>query len=103
MSVQSEVVGMYELMLSKGASEGTARVVAMALYRELVPDCDYCRAREVVTRVVDTAKSDRPEARRAPPLGARSKRLESPAPRGDDHSSELSDFSTKHRSALQAG
>jgi hypothetical protein len=56
MRVQSEVAMMYELMRWKGASDQTARAVAMALYRELVPDSDESTQQDVVSRAIATAR-----------------------------------------------
>lgn len=52
MSIQSELASMYALMLRKGASEDTARVVATALCRELNPDNDDVAVREGVSRAI---------------------------------------------------
>jgi hypothetical protein len=60
MSVQSEVADMYELMLWKGASKDTARAVATALYRELVPDGGSSED-EVVSRAIATVRVGVPD------------------------------------------
>lgn len=64
MSIQSEVANMYELMRWKGASDETARAVAMVLYRELVPDSDDSTQQDAVARAIATAGSARPPVAR---------------------------------------
>jgi hypothetical protein len=56
MMVSSKLVALYKLMLETGASEETARVVAMALYKELKPNDSECAAREAVSHAVATVK-----------------------------------------------
>lgn len=62
MSIQSELISMYALMLRKGASEDTARVVATALCRELVPDNDEVAIREGVSRAIAATVIAEPHA-----------------------------------------
>ncbi|HEX2114075.1 MAG TPA: hypothetical protein VHM01_06690 [Alphaproteobacteria bacterium] len=56
MTVENDVADMYELFLRKGASEKTAREVAMAFYRQLMPSSDDLTAREAVSRAIATVR-----------------------------------------------
>ena len=56
MTVESDVADMYELLLRKGATEKTAREVAMAFYRQLAPSSDDFAAREAVSRAIATVR-----------------------------------------------
>jgi hypothetical protein len=56
MTVETDVADMYALLLRTGASEKTAREVAMALYRQLMPSSDDVTARETVSRAIATVR-----------------------------------------------
>jgi hypothetical protein len=56
MAVENDVADLYELLLRKNASEETARAVAMALYRELMPGSDDPTVREAVARAIATVR-----------------------------------------------
>jgi hypothetical protein len=88
MSIPSEVADMYALMRWRGASVETARAVAVALYRELVPGSDHATADEAVSRAIATAPS--PATHQKAPTRGASSRPPRRGAGGDD--AALSDF-----------
>jgi hypothetical protein len=58
MTVESDVADVYALILSKKASEETARTAAMALCRELMPGSDERVVRQTVARAIATVRSN---------------------------------------------
>jgi len=59
MSVENDVADVFALILSKKASEETARAAALALCRELMPRASDLLIRETVARAIATVRVGR--------------------------------------------